>query len=118
MSSALEATVYQRLREHLSYLELTAAAEHLDCSGELWFKRRSYGDVVDLAFNRETERAQLWQPRFAIFVVNEREDADHPGLEVAGDARSSALVSPINHIGSSVLGRMHMLLMRLQGKPR
>jgi hypothetical protein len=29
MSSALEATVYQRLREHLSYLELTAAAEHL-----------------------------------------------------------------------------------------
>lgn len=29
MSTALEATVYQRLREHLSYLELTAAAEHL-----------------------------------------------------------------------------------------
>ena len=29
MSSALEATVYQRLREHLGYLELTAAAEHL-----------------------------------------------------------------------------------------
>ena len=29
MSSALEATVYQRLREHLSYLELSAAAEHL-----------------------------------------------------------------------------------------
>jgi DNA replication protein DnaC len=29
MSTALEATVYQRLREHLSYLELTAAAENL-----------------------------------------------------------------------------------------
>ncbi len=29
MSAALEATVYQRLREHLSYLELTAAAENL-----------------------------------------------------------------------------------------
>jgi DNA replication protein DnaC len=29
MNAALEATVYQRLREHLSYLELTAAAENL-----------------------------------------------------------------------------------------
>jgi DNA replication protein DnaC len=29
MTTKLEATVYQRLREHLGYLELTAAAEHL-----------------------------------------------------------------------------------------
>ena len=43
MSSALEATVYQRLREHLSYLELTAAAEHL-------------GAELDRAQQREGQR--------------------------------------------------------------
>jgi hypothetical protein len=81
----------------------------LDCSSELWLERRSYGDVVDLAFNRETERAQLWQPGVAIFVVNEREDADHPGLKIAGDARPSALVPPVDDISSAVHSRVHMV---------
>jgi hypothetical protein len=81
----------------------------LDCSSELWLDRGSYGDVVDLAFNRETERAQLWQPGVAIFVVNEREDADHPGLKIAGDARPSALVAPVDDIGSAVHSRVHMV---------
>jgi hypothetical protein len=54
MSTALEATVHQRLREHLSYLELTAAAEHL-------------GAELDRARTHKAPPIQRWllrHPRF------------------------------------------------------
>jgi hypothetical protein len=71
-------------------------------------ERRSYGDVVDLSFNGETERAQLREPRIAILVGNEGEDADHPGFEVASDTRPSALVSPVDDISRSVHSGIHV----------
>jgi hypothetical protein len=71
-------------------------------------KRRSDGDIVDVAFNRETECAQLRQPRVAILIVNEGEDADHPGSEVASDARPAALVTPVDDVSSTVHSRIHV----------
>lgn len=71
-------------------------------------ERRSDGDVVDLAFNRKTERAQLWQPRVAILIVNECEDTDDPGLEVASDARPSSLMASVDDVSSTVHSRIHV----------
>jgi hypothetical protein len=71
-------------------------------------ERRSYGDVVDLAFYGETERAQLRQPRVAILIVNEREDADHPGFDVASDTGPSARMSPVDDVSRSIHSGIHV----------
>jgi hypothetical protein len=80
----------------------------VDRSSEPWFRAAAHCDAVDLAFNRETERAQLWQPRVAIFIVNEGEDADDPGLEVASDARPSSLMASVDNVSSTVHSRIHV----------
>jgi hypothetical protein len=77
--------------------------------------RRTNCDEVDLALNRKTQRAQLWQPGVAIFVGDEGEDADHPCFEVTGNRGPSVRVSPIDHIGRTIHRSVHVIAVEEAG---
>jgi hypothetical protein len=86
-----------------------------DAAADSFLSRRTDSDVVDLAFNRETERAQLRQPRVAVFIVQIREDADDSGVEVAGNHWPTPLMPLIDHITRTVDRSVHVLFMEKTG---
>ncbi len=79
-------------------------------------ERRTNGDLVDLAFNRETQRAQLGQPRVTILIVDECEDADHPRVKVASNGGPSLVIAPVDHISSPDQCSIHTLRMEQAGR--
>ena len=71
----LEATSYQRLREHLAYLQMSAAAEHLSAELDRGFREKaSATQVLERLLEIEVEatraRRQRGRLRFARYPVH------------------------------------------------
>jgi hypothetical protein len=82
----------------------------------LTLSRGPNADTVDLAFDRESQGAELGQPRVAILILNKGDDADHPSRKVARNRGTSQLVPSVDHISSTVHGSVHVLDMAEAGR--